>query len=1095
MFPLWDMSIEPVIRAAAPSRIVEIGALRGETTTLMLDSLGDHVELHVIDPVPAFDPTEHEERFPGRYLFHRDLSLSVLPDLPAVDVALVDGDHNWYTVYNELRLLRESARRDNAALPVLIMHDVLWPYGRRDLYYAPEQIPEEFRQPHAQLGMRPGQSELVPGGRAGVSPQMHNALTEGGPRNGVMTAYDDFIAEHDKPVREVLVPIYFGLLIVVEEERLAAHPELAEVLDRLESSEGRQALLELSEQLRLRAVEMEHQAFNTNQRRIPHLYRRYLDLLKDSLLGEHYAENEIRLDYLHQVVRDETPFDPVVLEDPKRSVTGLAKGVEIRHESGARNLGNEAAAWVPYAAMGRQRLEHLERCLETIRKENVRGDFVSCGTSRGGDAIFMAGFMDANEMQRRVWVADRFRGPLRTKADEGDDMLRMAGDLDFVRDAFDRFDLLSDQIKFLQGDFADTLPEARIRRISLLRIEGHDRPSTKRALNALYKKVEVGGYVVIDNYRSPRVENAVKEFRENHGITDPVERADWGAVVWRKSEDTTDDARTAKQRPAARPPLMAPRGSETLDLSVVVVFHNMRREAERTLHSLSRAYQRDIDDLRYEVIAVENGSAEEQRLGEEFVTSFGPEFRYIDMGDDAPPSPVPAVNTGIARSRGDAVAVMIDGAHVLTPGVLHFGMLGLRAHEPAMVITQQWYMGPGQQPDPSLAGYDQAYEDKLFQKIGWPADGYRMFRVGHFIGERDWFDGMPESNCLFVPRTVLEQIGGMDESFAVPGGGYANLEFYERIGRQPDLTVVSILGEGSFHQVHGGTTTNITDIEARNDRLVDYRDDYIERKGKPYTGHRKPIHYVGAMTQPARRTRSRRIHSEAFIDDTGEANAAWHPTTAVPMPDEVKLDYTERYWHSLDWQHTPWLGERVERAPADLIAYQDIIARVRPDWIVETRSGSGGRALFLASICELVGHGRVLSVDIDESPHRPSHERITFLVGDPLAPGTIARIGELLGPNPNAMVVLGIDTTERLVAAFGGYAAFVTDESYVVLEDTITGGHPVWNGMGAGPNQAVRNIIKTTSEFVADRHMERFGPTFSPNGFLRRLSGRPRSTT
>ena len=117
MFPFWDTVIEPLIRASGAQRIVEIGALRGETTALMLDSLGPEAELHVIDPVPAFDPAEHERRFPGRYVFHRDLSLNVLPDAAAFDVALVDGDHNWYTVYNELRLLREASRRERPGAP------------------------------------------------------------------------------------------------------------------------------------------------------------------------------------------------------------------------------------------------------------------------------------------------------------------------------------------------------------------------------------------------------------------------------------------------------------------------------------------------------------------------------------------------------------------------------------------------------------------------------------------------------------------------------------------------------------------------------------------------------------------------------------------------------------------------------------------------------------------------------------------------------------------------------------------------------------------------------------------------------------------
>ena len=105
MFPLWDVAIAPVLSAADVRRVVEIGAQRGDTTRRMLESLGPDVELHVIDPVPDFDPSEHERQFPGRYFLHAALSLDMLPTLGPVDGALIDGDHNWYTVYNELRLI------------------------------------------------------------------------------------------------------------------------------------------------------------------------------------------------------------------------------------------------------------------------------------------------------------------------------------------------------------------------------------------------------------------------------------------------------------------------------------------------------------------------------------------------------------------------------------------------------------------------------------------------------------------------------------------------------------------------------------------------------------------------------------------------------------------------------------------------------------------------------------------------------------------------------------------------------------------------------------------------------------------------------
>src|SRR5262245_16696813 len=161
-------------------------------TVKMLHDLPPDAMLHVIDPAPEFDPSEHEEQLKGRYFFHRAPSLDVLPTLEPMDAALIDGDHNWYTVYNELKLLAQTARRANAPLPVLVLHDVGWPYGRRDLYYEPERVPEEFRQPHAQKGMSPLSKTLL--AKGGLNPTMHNAEMQGGPRNGVMTALDDFIA-------------------------------------------------------------------------------------------------------------------------------------------------------------------------------------------------------------------------------------------------------------------------------------------------------------------------------------------------------------------------------------------------------------------------------------------------------------------------------------------------------------------------------------------------------------------------------------------------------------------------------------------------------------------------------------------------------------------------------------------------------------------------------------------------------------------------------------------------------------------------------------------------------------------------------------
>ena len=520
---------------------------------------------------------------------------------------------------------------------------------------------------------------------------------------------------------------------------------------------------------------------------------------------------------------------------------------------------------------------------------------------------------------------------------------------------------------------------------------------------------------------------------------------------------------------------------------MVVAVYNMRREAERTLQSLSRAYQRGVDDVDYEVIVVENGSDDDQKLGDDFVRGFGPEFHYLDLAGEATPSPVHALNRGVAMASGDAFAFMIDGAHVLTPGVLRYGMAGLSTYAPAIVATQQWYVGPGQQGEVERLGYDREYEDRLFTEIEWPIDGYRLFDVGHFIGDRDWFDGIWESNCVFVPRRVLEQVGAFDESFSVPGGGYANLELFERLASTPGITIATIMGEGSFHQVHGGTTTNVADADERRRRLASYAQEYAEIRGRPFRGPNGMLHFVGSMPPRAARTKPRRRaipnRFKAGIPDPEGLSER-----AVPIPDELKAEFVDAFWHSHAWQDTTWLGRSVARPATDLIAYQELISRLRPDWIVETGTGNGGRALFLASICELLGSGHVLSIDEDPGDDLPTHPRITYLSGHPTHAGTVQLVREQVGEPANALVVLGSrGNRQRMMAEFALYAPLVPPGSYVVMEETIVNGHPVWPSFGPGPFEAARQVLAGRDDFVPDPDLERSGLTFNPQGFLKRV--------
>ncbi len=507
------------------------------------------------------------------------------------------------------------------------------------------------------------------------------------------------------------------------------------------------------------------------------------------------------------------------------------------------------------------------------------------------------------------------------------------------------------------------------------------------------------------------------------------------------------------------------------------------------MHSLSRAYQEELGTATYEVIVVENGSDEDQKLDPAYVASFGPEFRYIDLGEEATPSPALALNRGIRAGRGRAFALMIDGAHVLTPGVLRFGLAGLGTYDHAIVATQQWYVGPGQQGDAMDNGYDQVYEDRLFAQIRWPHAGYRLFEIGHFVGDRDWFDGVWESNCMFVSRALLEQVGGFDESFAMAGGGYANLELYERLGSSPDIRVATIIGEGSFHQTHGGTTTNQPDPEERRARVFGYGQHYGELRGRAFRGPGKPIHYVGRITSDAaRRSKARRLSTRIFGDSAAAGLHDGRPGSPIPVPDELKWAFTEAVWRNLPWERTTWLGRRVTTAPTDLLAYQEMIATVRPDWIIEIGTGDGGRALFLASICELVDHGQVISIDPECAEDAPHHPRLQLLQRAPGDAATVDEVRALVGPDAKAVVVLGSSASrDDTIKAFTAYAPFVPVSSYVVVTDTIVNGHPVWPAFGPGPAEGVKQILGRHGEFVHDPDMEKYSLTFNPGGFLRRV--------
>jgi O-methyltransferase len=270
----------------------------------------------------------------------------------------------------------------------------------------------------------------------------------------------------------------------------------------------------------------------------------YLDLLKKTLTASVYDQSAWRL-LEPEKPRAGSPVKWVRQQFKNWLIRTLRKRSillvdRIAFDASKRTAGKDWPLF-GYTMVGHRRLDNIQSCIEDVLENRVPGDFIETGAWQGGSAIFMRALLKVHGVtDRKVWVADSFEGmPSPADAKDGWDLsgvdyLKVS--LERVRSNFEKFGLLDDQVVFLKGWFRDTLPQAPIRSLAILRLDGDLYQSTMDSLTSLYPKVSKGGYVIIDDYYSwPSCRQAVTDFLAGQSVRPEIKAIDADGAYWQRA--------------------------------------------------------------------------------------------------------------------------------------------------------------------------------------------------------------------------------------------------------------------------------------------------------------------------------------------------------------------------------------------------------------------------------------------------------------------------------------------------------------------------------------------------------------------------------
>jgi len=208
----------------------------------------------------------------------------------------------------------------------------------------------------------------------------------------------------------------------------------------------------------------------------------------------------------------------------------------------------------------------------------------------------------------------------------------------------------------------------------------------------------------------------------------------------------------------------------------------------------------------------------------------------------------------------------------------------------------------------------------------------------------------------------------------------------------------------------------------------------------------------------------------------------------------------DQYDYSYLWS---WMGVPIIQLPADVMATQEVVWATKPDIIIETGVARGGSVIFMASLLELIGNGRVIGVDIDIRSHNresienhPMSKRVTLIEGGSVDQSTLEQVRAAIPENARVMVVLDSDhSRDHVLAECRAYGPMVTQGCYMVVADTLVGHLTADNApkkrskiwyQGNEPLSALRDYMGECNRFEVDEVLNgKLVLSSSPGGYVR----------